>query len=36
MLAAMTRERDGAPETRAHLLMNLGFGKMIAGAPFDG
>ena len=36
MLAAMTRERGGAPETRAHLLMNLGFGKMIAGAPFDG
>lgn len=35
MLDAMKRERERAPDTRAGLLMWLGFGKLIAEAPFS-
>lgn len=36
MIEAMGREHAAARETRAGLLMGLGFGAMIAAAPFDG
>ncbi len=35
MRAAMERERAAAPDTRAALLMKLGFAAMIESAPFD-